>query len=169
MSKNKKPIYKRVWFWVVAVIVVVGTSGGADTDNSKETNSGNAESVQEVSQSNNENTIAENESEDKAEDTVPKEYKSALSWAKMYSDTMHMSKAEIYETLLRRSRFTEEAAQYAIDNVGADWKENALEAAKALRKREPILSSESIYELLTFKYGKQFTPEEAQYAIDNLD
>ena len=62
MSKNKKPIYKRAWFWAVAVIVVVGTSGGADTDNSKETNSGNAESVQEVSQSINENTIVENES-----------------------------------------------------------------------------------------------------------
>ena len=40
MSKNKKPIYKRAWFWAVAVIVVVGTSGGSDTDNSKETNSG---------------------------------------------------------------------------------------------------------------------------------
>ena len=61
MSKNKKPIYKRAWFWAVAVIVVVGTSGGADTDNSKETNSGNVESVQEVSQSNSENAVAENE------------------------------------------------------------------------------------------------------------
>ena len=54
MSKNKKPIYKRAWFWAVAVIVVAGTAGGSDTDNSKETNSGNIESVQEVSQSNNE-------------------------------------------------------------------------------------------------------------------
>ena len=169
MSKNKKPIYKRAWFWAVAVIVVVGTSGGSDVNDSKEIDSENVESVQEVSQNNNENTIAENESENKAEDTVPKEYKSALSWAKMYSDNMHMSKAEIYETLLHRSRFTEEAAQYAIDNVGADWKENALEAAKALRKTRPTISLESIYELLTFKYGDQFTEEEAQYAIDNLD
>ena len=27
VMKEKKPIYKRVWFWILAVIVVVGIGG----------------------------------------------------------------------------------------------------------------------------------------------
>lgn len=170
MSKNKKPIYKRAWFWAVAVIVVVGTSGGSDTDNSKETNSGNAESVQEVSQSNNENTIAENKSEDKAENTVPEEYKSALKKAKSFTDEMNLSKVRLYEMLTSTSdyydtHFTPEAAQYAVDNVGVDWKESALKRAKLYRKAAS-LSTEGIYDELT---AMEYTEEEIQYAIDNLD
>ena len=169
MSKNKKPIYKRAWFWAVAVIIVVGTSGGSDTDNSKETNSGNTESVQEVSQSNNENIITENESEDKAEDIVPEEYKSALEKAKSYTDEMNLSKARLYEMLTvsdyYNHYFSAEAAQYAVDNVGVDWKESALKRAKLYRKAVS-LPTEGIYNELT---AMEYTEEEIQYAIDNLD
>ena len=28
-AKNKKPIYKRVWFWVCVVLVVLGVVGGS--------------------------------------------------------------------------------------------------------------------------------------------
>ena len=169
MSKNKKPIYKRAWFWAVAVIVVVGTSGGSDTDNSKETNSGNAESVQEVSQSNRENTIVENESKDKVEDNVPEEYTSALEKAKSYTDEMNLSKARLYEMLTvsdyYNHYFSAEAAQYAVDNVGVDWKESALKRAKLYRKAVS-LSTEGIYDELT---AMEYTEEEISYAIDNLD
>ena len=170
MSKNKKPIYKRAWFWAVAVIVVVGTSGGADTDNSNETNSGNAESVQEVSQSNNENTIAENESKDKAEDTVPEEYKKALKKAQFYAKPYrNMSKEQVRCELLsiRAGKLSDEAIQYAMDNVEADWKEHALRRAKDLHE-SGFFSLEYIYDALTSIYTG-FTEEEAQYAIDNLD
>ena len=169
MSKNKKPIYKRAWFWAVAVIVVVGTSGGSNTDNSKETNSGNTESVQEVSQSNSENAIAENESKDKVEDNVPEEYKSALEKAKSYTDEMNLSKARLYEMLTvsdyYNNYFSAEAAQYAVDNVGVDWKESALKRAKLYRKAVS-LSTEGIYDELT---AMEYTEEEISYAIDNLD
>ena len=172
MSKNKKPIYKRAWFWAVAVIVVVGTSGGADTDNSKETNSGNAESVQEVSQSNSENAIAENESKDKVEDNVPEEYKELLKKAQFYAGShRNRSKAEVLHQLkslnMNWKRFSDEAIQYAIDNVEADWKEHALKRAKSY-KEDMFMSKEKIYSTLTGRYI-EFTAEEAQYAIDNLD
>ena len=170
MSKNKKPIYKRVWFWAVAVIIVVGATGGSDTDNSKETNSGNVESVQEVSQSNSENAIAENESKDKVEDNVPEEYKSALKKAKSYTDEMNLSKARLYEMLTvsdyYNHYFSAEAAQYAVDNVGVDWKESALKRAKIYRN-VASLSTEAIYDELLI--GMEYTEEETQYAIDNLD
>ena len=169
-AKNKKPIYKRVWFWVIAIIIVIGATGGSGTDDSKEINSGNIESEQEVSQNNSENTTAENKSENKVEDNIPTEYKSALRKAKLYADTMNMSKAGIYDQLTSEygEKFTVEAAQYAIDNITVDWKENALKKAK-LYQETMSMSPAAIYDQLTSEYGEKFTAEEAQYAIDNLN
>ena len=169
-AKNKKPIYKRVWFWVIAIIIVIGATGGSGTDHSKEINSGNIESEQEVSQNNIENTTAENKSENKVEDNIPTEYKSALRKAKLYADTMNMSKAGIYDQLTSEygEKFTVEAAQYAIDNITVDWKENALKKAK-LYQETMSMSPAAIYDQLTSEYGEKFTAEEAQYAIDNLN
>ena len=169
-AKNKKPIYKRVWFWVIAIIIVIGATGGSGTDDSKEINSGNIESEQEVSQNNSENTTAENKSENKVEDNIPTEYKSALRKAKLYADTMNMSKAGLYDQLTSEygEKFTVEAAQYAIDNITVDWKENALKKAK-LYQETMSMSPAAIYDQLTSEYGEKFTAEEAQYAIDNLN
>ena len=169
-AKNKKPIYKRVWFWIIAIIIVIGATGGSGTDDSKEINSGNIESEQEVSQNNIENTTAENKSENKVEDNIPTEYKSALRKAKLYADTMNMSKAGLYDQLTSEygEKFTVEAAQYAIDNITVDWKENALKKAK-LYQETMSMSPTAIYDQLTSEYGEKFTAEEAQYAIDNLN
>ena len=169
-AKNKKPIYKRVWFWIIAIIIVIGATGGSDTDDSKEINSGNIESEQEVSQNNSENTTAENKSENKVEDNIPTEYKSALRKAKLYSDTMNMSKAGLYDQLTSEygEKFTVEAAQYAIDNITVDWKENALKKAKSYQETMSM-SPAAIYDQLISEYGEKFTAEEAQYAIDNLN
>ena len=169
-AKNKKPIYKRVWFWVIAIIIVIGATGGSGTDDSKEINSVNIESEQEVSQNNIENTTAENKSENKVEDNIPTEYKSALRKAKLYADTMNMSKAGLYDQLTSEygEKFTVEAAQYAIDNITVDWKENALKKAKSYQETMSM-SPAAIYDQLTSEYGEKFTAEEAQYAIDNLN
>ena len=169
-AKNKKPIYKRVWFWIIAIIIVIGATGGSDTDDSKEINSGNIESEQEVSQNNSENTTAENKSENKVEDNIPTEYKSALRKAKLYADTMNMSKAGLYDQLTSEygEKFTVEAAQYAIDNITVDWKENALKKAKSYQETM-AMSPSAIYDQLISEYGEKFTAEEAQYAIDNLN
>ena len=182
-KESKKPIYKRAWLGALAIVIVAGTTGCSDVDNSKEVNSGNVESTQEVSQNNSENTnvenksedktentVAENKSEDKVEDNIPTEYKSALKQAETYSEMMHMSKAGIYDQLTSEygGQFTAEAAQYAIDNVKADWKKNALESAKSYQETMSM-SPSAIYDQLVSEYGEQFTAEEAQYAIDNLN
>ena len=171
-AKNKKPIYMVYGLWAIIFGIAIGTGGSdSDTDNSKETNSGNIESVQEVSQSNSENTIVENESKDKVEDNVTEEYKSALEKAKSFTDEMNLSKVRLYEMLTSTSdyydtHFTSEAAQYAVDNVGVDWKESALKRAKIYRN-VASLSTEAIYDELLI--GMEYTEEETQYAIDNLD
>ena len=168
-AKNKKPMYKIaicVWgLWAVIFILGFMTVGTAD-----DSDSGNVESVQEASQ-NNENAIVENKSEDK----VPSEYEYALESAKSYSDILYMSKAGIYDQLISDSteygdkfgdNFSTEAAQYAVDNLEeVDWKKNALESAK-LYSEVLYMSKAAIYDQLISEVSK-FTPEEAQYAVDN--
>ena len=83
---------------------------------------------------------------------------------------MHMSKAGVFDQLTSEygGQFPEDAAQYAIDNVDADWKVNALESAKTYQE-SMSMSKEAIRDQLTSDYGGQFTQEEADYAIENLE
>lgn len=101
--------------------------------------------------------------------SVPTEYKSALNKAQTYSDTMHMSKAGLYDQLTSEygEKFSAEAAQYAIDNVKADWKANALKKAESYQEMMNM-SREAIRDQLTSEYGEKFTQEEADYAVENL-
>lgn len=101
---------------------------------------------------------------------VSTEYKNALKKAQSYSDSQHLSKSKLYEQLTSQygEKFTDDAAQYAIDNVNADYKANALAKAKSYQSSQNM-SSSRIYDQLTSDYGEMFTAEEAQYAIDNLN
>jgi len=98
------------------------------------------------------------------------EYKNALAQAETYSEMMNMSKDAIYDQLVSKygGQFEKEAAQYAIDNIIADWNENALAQAKTYQETLNM-SKNAIYDQLISKYGGQFTKSEAQYAIDHLD
>ncbi|MGC4707350.1 Ltp family lipoprotein [Enterococcus faecium] len=94
----------------------------------------------------------------------------ALAKAHQYSTIMHMSKAAIYEQLTSEygEKFSAEAAQYAIDNMTADFNANALTKAKEYQE-SMAMSPEEIREQLTSEYGEKFTPEEADYAIQHLN
>ena len=107
---------------------------------------------------------------DNKADSVPTEYKNALRKAESYSEMMHMSKNAIYKQLTSEygEGFPAEAAQYAIDNINADWNKNALEKAKTYYN-DMSMSKSAIYDQLISEYGEQFTESEAQYAIDHLD
>ena len=101
---------------------------------------------------------------------LPLDFHSALSQAKTYSEMMHMSKQGIYDQLTSEygGQFGPDAAQYAIDNLEADYNYNALEQARNYMDIMPMSMNE-LYDQLVSEYGEQFTPEEAQYAIDNLE
>ena len=94
----------------------------------------------------------------------------ALKTAESYNSSMHMSKARLFNQLTSDygEGFSKEAAQYAIDNIDADWNENALETAKSYRETMHM-SKKRLYQQLTSKYGEEFTAKQAQYAIDHLD
>lgn len=84
-----------------------------------------------------EKTNSEAEVETKAEEeNVPREYKSALKKAEDYAKNMQMSKLGIYDQLTSEygENFPAEAAQYAVDNIVFDWKENALKKLSHTQK-----------------------------------
>lgn len=163
-AKNKKPIYKRPWFIVIAFFIIVGAIGGSGNDDSTTTDSATSRVEQEANQ---EETDVQVE---KVEEDIPTEYKSALKKAESYSKTMSMSKAGVYDQLTSEygEKFTAEAAQYAIDNMEADWKQNALKKAESYQEKMSM-SKAAIYDQLISEYGEKFTAEEAQYAVDNLE
>ncbi|MCR2827312.1 Ltp family lipoprotein [Microbacterium sp. zg.Y909] len=104
------------------------------------------------------------------EPAVPAEYASAMVKADMYANMMSMSRAMLYEQLTSEygEKFSAEAAQYAVDNVVADWNANALEKARVYQN-EMAMSPDAIRDQLTSEYGERFTAEEAEYAIANLN
>lgn len=111
----------------------------------------------------------QSEADAPSETSVPTEYVSALVKAEMYSGTMHMSKKGLYEQLTSDygEKFSAEAAQYAIDNVNADFKANALKKAE-MYQETMHMSPSSIRDQLVSDAGEKFTKEEAEYALENL-
>ena len=114
--------------------------------------------------------VDEAQSEPADEPDVPAEYASALTQAQRYSDTMHMSKAGLYDQLTSEygGQFADDAAQYAIDAVEADWNANALATAENYAGTMSM-SRAGIYDQLVSEFGEQFTADEAQYAIDAVE
>lgn len=162
----KKPFYKRTWFIVLVAIFVLGAIGSQMKG--KDTSSATAPTP--AAQSESSSTPAAKipeEAKPAEKEQIPVEYRSALNKAKTYSDVMHMSKGGLYSQLTSEfEQFSPEAAQYAVDNVQADWNANALAKAKVYQE-EMSMSPGAIYDQLVSEF-EQFTPEEAQYAVDNL-
>lgn len=162
---------------------------GMITDTSKQTQSKTSEKVIEqkkepktepddaVTKKKANETKAKQEAEAKAKqeaknkaNNVPAEYRSALNKATSYSSTMHMSKQGVYDQLVSEygEKFSATAAQYAIDNIKADWNANAL--AKAKNYQDTMnMSPAAIHDQLTSAYGEKFTQSEADYAIQYLN
>lgn len=152
---------------LILLVIIIGMFSDDETTQDATTETEQAETEKKVE------TTAEPKEEAKEEpkeDNVPREYKSALKKAESYANTMHMSKAGIYDQLTSEhgEAFPKEAAQYAIDNIKHDWKANALEKAKTYAE-SMAMSDSAIYDQLISEYGEKFTAEEAQYAIDNLE
>jgi len=172
----EKPFYKRWWFIALIIIFVLALIGSLSGGDEKE-----IANDQDNTSAPNEDVVKEDEATDTAkeeapatppetkEEDVPREYKAALKKAESYAKTMHMSKAAIYDQLVSEygEGFSAEAAQYAIDNLQWDWKENTLKKAQSYAETMNM-SDSAIYDQLVSEYGEKFTPEEAQYAVDHL-
>lgn len=167
VKQKKKGSCLKTILIVIGVFVALGFLGslfGGDSEAPEK------QPASETVASKDENIITDNEIAEEPEDeSVPKEYRSALNKAKSYSDMMHMSKQGIYDQLTSEygEQFTTEAAQYAVDNVDADWNYNALKKAENYSDTM-YMSKQAIFDQLVSEYGEKFTEDEAQYAIDNI-
>lgn len=144
----------------ILLMIIIGAASGGDTN----TPTNNSQTTGETNQT------TENKPAESKEPAVPAEYKSALAKATSYAETQHMSKQGVYDQLVSEygEKFSKEAAQYAIDNVKADWNANALAKAKSYQKTQNM-SPAAIRDQLTSEYGEKFTQAEADYAIAHLN
>lgn len=120
-----------------------------------------------------ENSSASQSGSDNSEDFLSDattEQKNAYESAKNYVNLMAFSKQELIDQLTSEyaDDFSEEDAQWAVDHLDVDWKEEALESAQNYIDYMSF-SQQGLYDQLTSEYGSRFTDEEAQYAIDNVD
>lgn len=163
---------------IIVFFVLIGIGGsmagasGTPTTSSSDTNN---QQVQQAKPSDsNQTTNTSNKTEPTATSAnkqadVPVEYKSALNKATTYANTMHMSKRGVYDQLVSDygEKFSAAAAQYAVDNVKADWNANALAKAKTYQDTMSM-SPSAIHDQLTSDAGEKFTQAEADYAIQHL-
>jgi hypothetical protein len=164
-AKANRPWFKKKRFIIpiaIVLLIILIPKGGNSKEAAPVTESAEVAVVEE--------TAAVVETPVAKAPEVPAEYKSALSKAKSYSDMMNMSKAGIYDQLVSEfgEKFSPEAAQYAVDNLQADYNKNALAKAKSYQETMQM-SPEAIRDQLTSEYGEKFTPEEADYAIQHLN
>jgi hypothetical protein len=151
---EKKPFYKRVWFWILVVLVIfIGSAAVSGGSNSSSSSSSSSSAKSSSSSSSH----------------VSATKVAALKSAQTYSDTMHMSKQGIYDQLTSDAgdKFDDASAQYAVDHVKADWNKNALKAAESYQK-DQNMSPEAIRDQLTSDAGNKFTQDQADYAVSHL-
>lgn len=139
-------------------------------EESKRPNKDKKEELDKEDTDNNSESNSDSLNEHKKDNNVNREFKNALDSAKNYQSVMPMSKAGLYEQLTSSAgdQYPAEAAQYAIDNLDADYKENALKSAKNYQDIMPM-SDNKLFKQLTSDAGDKYTQEEAKYAIDNIE
>lgn len=146
-------------FLAIFFVAVIATAvnGESDTDSSPATNA-TSDAKEEVS------------TPTKDEPKVPAEYRSALNQAKTYANSMDLSKQGVYDQLVSEygGQFSAEAAQYAVDNVVADWNGNALSQAMTYQN-DMNLSPAAVRDQLVSPHGGKFTEAEADFAMSRLN
>lgn len=97
------------------------------------------------------------------------EYKAALAQANSFSDTLALSKAAIYDMLVigYGDEFSKGAIEYAMNNLKADFKLNALKTA--LSYISLGMDKNKLYDQLCAPSGERFTEDEAFFAMTMLN
>lgn len=146
---------------VIIVLIIAGSSAGKKSDSTTNTTNNTKSSSSSTTTSSSPKTETPK---------VPAEYKSALAQADSYANNLHLSKQGVYDQLVSDygGKFSAAAAQYAIDNVKADWNANALAQAKTYQN-DLHLSPTAVHDQLVSDSGGKFTQSEADYALQHLN
>lgn len=164
--KKKKSKLKWVVI-IVGLLFVLGMCAVATSDNdsgeSTDARSTDSSSVQ------GSNPEPEQQEPEQQEPDVPREFTNALKSAQSYVDLMPFSYQGLYDQLTSEyaDNYPAEAAQYAVDNVEADWNAEAVEAAESYLETMPF-SREELIGQLTSDYADKFTVEQATAAVNQV-
>lgn len=160
--KKKKPIYKRVWFWLLALVAIIviaavagggASSGGADSSPAAESSAASSQSGQ----------VDEPEAPAPSPEPPPEPdltpgQQNAVSKAEEYLSVSSFSRPGLIEQL-EFEGFSNADATFAVDRLGVDWNEQAAKKAQEYLDVSSF-SRSGLVEQLTFE---GFTPAEAEY------
>lgn len=135
-EKDSKPFYKKVWFWILLAILAIGGSNALTKQTSNKADEEKASALK----------TAQELVESKASFS-----EKTLLW---------------YLTESASHKYSKKAAQYAVENVGDVWVNEALDIAK--EERSEGKTDAEILKSLTDK-DAQFTEEQALKAIEKLN
>jgi hypothetical protein len=165
-AKNKKPIWKRVWVWILAVIilfaVIVGTGSSSDTDTLDP--STNSSEVVNTQPTDNEEAPPSKDitvtPEEEHIENLTMGQKNAIRKAESYLDFMAFSRTGLIKQL-EFEDFSSEDATFAVDYIDVDWnKQAALKAESYLDMM--AFSADGLTNQLEYE---GFTEEQIAYAL----
>jgi len=146
----KKPVWKKWWFWVVAVFVLFIIIGNVSKEPKTEM------VVQEKTESGED---VKTTSEPKPDATIGQ--KNALRSAENYLSFTAFSRSGLIDQL-EFEGFSGEEAKYAADNCGANWNEQAAKSAENYLNFTSF-SRSGLIDQLKFE---GFTNEQAEYGVN---
>ncbi len=150
-QKNKrKPVFIIIGITVVACIAILFISMGSDKSDTKVQTTEN-------------NTQAEKSTSKNSTSSGDLESQNALDAAKEYLTYNGYSYKGLSDQL-SYDGYSEDAIQYAVDNCGADWQEQAIKLAEE-ELQYASFSSSGLVEQLTYD---GFSKEEAETAVEAL-
>lgn len=182
-AKNKKPIYKKWWFWLIIIFILIGALGSSSDEPEHPEEDASAvvsdiipetadtEEKSTVDETKNSEIFIDNEIKEKQTEIETKPDDSAglsisqinaLASAKSYLSFSAFSHQGLVDQL-EFEKFSTEDAVFAADHCGADWDEQALKSAKSYLGFSAF-SYSGLIDQLEFE---GFTPEQATYGADN--
>ncbi|MCD8316752.1 MAG: Ltp family lipoprotein, partial [Eggerthellaceae bacterium] len=125
------------------------------------------ETVESAKENTNEDTV--NDISGLDPENIPDSYYEALDEAQQLSDEQHLSRQAIFDELISEDggSYSDEAAEYAVENVDADWEYNALATALEYINEDGMPQAQ-VFSHLISSYGGKFTEDEARYAMNHL-
>jgi len=174
-GKNKKPLFQKWWFWTLIVIVAIGAIGS----NGPKKNT--APSQTETDRANENLKPSNKPSEPELQENQIQSQFSSTPDSEEQPTPQKSTEQESDDSILSQPNGTKEKdeqpekEEISVDTSAPQQDDGApMEHRTALIKAESYselmhMSKAGIYDQLTSEYGEKYSPEAAQYAIDNMD
>ncbi len=160
-AKNKKPIYKRPWFIIITILVVLIAIGSALGDDEPSPASNNNAPVSGESVDTEETNTEETNTVEPETPKATVGEVNALGTAETYLYMGGFSKQGLREQL-KYEQYSDSEIDYAIENCNADWKEQAAISAENYMNSGNF-SRGDLFDQLKFE---GFTDKQANYGLE---